>query len=606
MQNNYIIISAIDWKTSWQTQHRITKSLVDSGNRVLFVENTGLRNIKFKDKNRIISRIKTWRKSTKGFNEVEKNLYIYSPIIYPAPYNRLISNFNSKIIYRNIKKWMDTLYFKDPIVVNFLPTDLNYRLINQIDPQLNIYYAANDFGTQPGTEKILTSEIKTISKSDINFATSHQILDKITKYSKNTFFFPAAIEEKKYKNIKGNRPELFKKIRNPIIGYLGNFTEVFDTDLMINLIKNSQDLSFLFIGDIKFYNDKFQDLRNFKNCYFTGEISNDLVPLYLKYVDIGVIPYFVNQFTNGVYSSKLNEYLALGLPVISTKFREMNIINKDNKNLIYLTENNHLDFKNKINLALSEKNQFKETRINYAFNNSWDKKFINITSIINNFLKSKNKINYDWKKLYLKNIKNYTGKIILASLLFYLVLFKSPIVDLFGSKLVLKNDYNPSSKTLLVMSGYGSDDYMNNSYLLIAKKLTNLMRENEKNNSQVVISGRFQVYPESQIIKEILLNSGFEERNITTVDTQYKNTYENLILFFNLIKKNNIKKNTEFTILTSPYHSKRVSLILKKKFSQYKTNIITSEETDIKQFSKIKIISYEYLSIIYNYLKGNI
>ena len=58
----------------------------------------------------------------------------------------------------------------------------------------------------------------------------------------------------------------------------------------------------------------------------------------------------------------------------------------------------------------------------------------------------------------------------------------------------------------------------------------------------MVISGRFQVYPESQIIKEILLNSGFEERNITTVDTQYKNTYENLILFFNLIKKIILKK----------------------------------------------------------------
>ena len=73
------------------------------------------------------------------------------------------------------------------------------------------------------------------------------------------------------------------------------------------------------------------------------------------------------------------------------------------------------------------------------------------------------------------------------------------------------------------MSGYESDDYMNNSYLLIAKKLTNLMRENEKNNSQVVISGRFQVY-RSQIIK-ILLNL-VEGRNITTVDTQYKNTHK--------------------------------------------------------------------------------
>ena len=107
---------------------------------------------------------------------------------------------------------MDTLYFKDPIVVNFLPTDLNYRLINQIDPQLNIYYAANDFGTQPGTEKILTSEIKTISKSDINFATSHQILDKITKYSKNTFFFPAAIEEKNIKILKVIDQNCLKKL----------------------------------------------------------------------------------------------------------------------------------------------------------------------------------------------------------------------------------------------------------------------------------------------------------------------------------------------------------------------------------------------------------
>ena len=51
----------------------------------------------------------------------------------------------------------------------------------------------------------------------------------------------------------------------------------------------------------------------------------------------------------------------------------MNIINNDNKNLMYLTENNHQDFSNKINLALLEKNQFKEIRINYAFNNSWDK-----------------------------------------------------------------------------------------------------------------------------------------------------------------------------------------------------------------------------------------
>ena len=43
------------------------------------------------------------------------------------------------------------------------------------------------------------------------------------------------------------------------------------------------------------------------------------------------------------------------------------------------------------------------------------------------------------------------------------------MIDFFGSKLILKNNYNLSSNTIFVMSGYGSDNYKNNSYLLIAK-----------------------------------------------------------------------------------------------------------------------------------------
>jgi glycosyltransferase involved in cell wall biosynthesis/uncharacterized SAM-binding protein YcdF (DUF218 family) len=606
MNNNYIIISSIDWKTSWQTQHRLAKSLIDSGDKVLFIENTGLRNIKFKDKNRIISRLKTWKKSTKGFNQVEKNLFIYSPIIFPAPYNKIISYLNAKNIYKNIKKWMDTFYFDNPIVVNFLPTALNNKLLELINPNLNIYYAANDFGTQSGTEKIIKSEIITIKTANLNFATSHQILDKLKKYSKSNFFFPASIEEKKFNNIKGEKPQIFNKIKSPIVSYLGNFTEVFDIDLILDLIKNSQELSFLFIGDLKLYNKKFEKLNKFKNCYFTGEVPNNLVPLYLKHVDIGIVPYFVNDFTNGVYSSKLNEYLAVGLPVISTKFREMKIIEKNNQNLIYLIENNFLDFKNKIKIALSEKNKLKKFRVDYSFNNSWDKKFKQIQNLINNHLEIKNIIKHDWKKVYLKNVRNYTTKVIFGSLLFYLLLFKSPFIDLIGSKLILKNKFNNSSKTILVMSGYGSDNYINNSYLLIAKKLNNLIKENNKNDIYFIISGRFQIYPESQIIKQFLLTSGVKKQNIITIDSQYKNTYENLSLLFQEVDLNSKKKDTKFTILTSPYHSQRVSLILKKKFPNYNLNIITSDKLKISQYSKIKIVTYEYLAIFYNFLKGNI
>ena len=607
MKNNYIIISSIDWKTSWQTQHRLAKSLVNSGNRVLFIENTGIRNIQIKDKSRIFSRFKTWKNSTNGFDEVEKNLFVYSPIIFPAPYNKIISYYNAKKIFKNVSKWMDVVYFDSPVVICFLPTILNNHLLDLLKPNLYIYYAANDFGTQKGTEKILKSEISTIKRANLNFATSHQIVDKINKYSKQTYFFPASIEEKKFKNIKGNKPNIFEKMTQPIIGYLGNFTDVFDIDLMSNVIKNSPKFNFLFIGDLKFYNTKSIKLKSFKNCYFTGELNNDLVPLYLKHIDIGIIPYLVNQFTNGVYSSKLNEYLALGLPVITTKFNEMNLIKNKNKNLIYLSDNDYIDFKEQIKKSLADKEKFKKIRIEYAFNNSWDKKFIEIERIINNALLNVGFISQDWKKNYLRIIKNYSIRLMSLCIILYITIFTLPTINFLGSKLHIQDTHSSSGQIILVMSGYGSDDYYNNSYLLIAKRTRELLKEMSSSNEvKIIISGRFQIYPESQLVKKILTSEGINERKIITINSDYKNTYENLNLFFETAKKNNLDINSEVTLITSPLHSKRVSLIIKKKFPKYKINIITSQEQKISKISKLKIVIYEYSSIIYNYFKGNL
>ena len=174
---------------------------------------------------------------------------------------------------------------------------------------------------------------------------------------------------------------------------------------------------------------------------------------------------------------------------------------------------------------------------------------------------------------------------------FYIILFKSPIVDILGTKLVLNNNYNKSSKVIFVMSGYGSDNYFNNSYLQIAKKLSNLTQLNNSKDINFIISGRFQVYPESQIIKKILVNDGIDENTIITLDTEYKNTYENLKLFFDIGQKYNLDMKSEITILTSPLHSKRTSLILNKNFTAYKTNIIISDNVKLKTVSKLKLYS---------------
>ena len=46
---NIIIIGSIDWVTNWQTQHRLVTSLVNQNNKVLYIENTGIRSAKISD-----------------------------------------------------------------------------------------------------------------------------------------------------------------------------------------------------------------------------------------------------------------------------------------------------------------------------------------------------------------------------------------------------------------------------------------------------------------------------------------------------------------------------------------------------------------------------
>ena len=69
--NDIVIISSIDWNTQRQVIHELSEQLSkDKNNRILFIENTGVRSLSFKkDFNRILNRLKFWFGSTKGFTK---------------------------------------------------------------------------------------------------------------------------------------------------------------------------------------------------------------------------------------------------------------------------------------------------------------------------------------------------------------------------------------------------------------------------------------------------------------------------------------------------------------------------------------------------------
>ncbi len=63
---NIICISSIDWDFVWQGHQEIMATLAKNGNRVVFIDNTGVRTPGMQDIWRLKKRIKNWNPSKRS------------------------------------------------------------------------------------------------------------------------------------------------------------------------------------------------------------------------------------------------------------------------------------------------------------------------------------------------------------------------------------------------------------------------------------------------------------------------------------------------------------------------------------------------------------
>ncbi len=598
-----IIIGSIDWKTNWQTQHRLVTSLIKQNNRVLYIENTGIRTAKISDLSRIKDRISNWSKSAKGFTEKKKNLFIFSPIVFPFPFVKFFYFINLFIVNFLLSNWFKTLKFKNDILISFLPTPLSYEIKNLTNANLNIYYCANEMkGIHKKNKKIDDLEKLFFKEADVSFVISDNLEKKAKKFTKKVFRLPAGVELNKF-NFKSTKKIIPIKGK-PIIGYIGAITEVFDLKLLEFLSKNNPGLNFVIIGRIYVNVNK---LKKIKNIYFINEIKHSRLPSFIKGFDVGIIPYKVNDFTNSVYSCKLNEYLSMGIPVVSTNLKETNIYNKNYNSIIHIG-NSYEKFNQKINENLKNNTKLKiRNRILAAKKNSWESRFKFFNELIHNNIVKKKLSNISWKVKFIRKYNNlfYINiKKISIVLVFLLIIFKSPLIPFFGNFLVVENELK-YAKTMVVFSGDGENDYHNFSF---QKRILDIKKIKGKYpDIKVILTGRRAIYSEAKIIKSLLLTEGIKKEDIIVIKDDPYNTFENIKAVSKYLL---VDQSNNIIFLTSPYHTFRSKLIWKKNYPDIDITIPKMTDTPKKEiqwginFDKMKIIFYEYSAIIYNKYKG--
>jgi len=160
-------------------------------------------------------------------------------------------------------------------------------------------------------------------------------------------------------------PEEYGNIPSPRVIYIGSLDYWFDSEIVEYAAKKLPAVSFILIGKPKIDISK---LTSLSNVYALGARNYSMLPPYLKNSNAGIIPFRSIKLVESISPNKLYEYMACGLPVVSTHWEELEHIGSP-----ALLALNQEEFVESIKKALNEKNETKY--VDFARMNSWNHRF---------------------------------------------------------------------------------------------------------------------------------------------------------------------------------------------------------------------------------------
>lgn len=375
-KKDILIISTADWDNPIKTNKQyVAKELSNLDHRILYVESLGIRKIQIgkRDLKRVIKRIINM---TFIIKRKDKNIWVISPPLIPGATNKMIIFINKIILNLNIQIARYFLNFKNDCLWTYNPMTCIY--INTKKFKTAIYHAVDSIEHQPFMPKELINqeEKKLAYKVDQIFVTSQTIFKKLEKYNRKIQFFGNVCEFDHFAKAPTlsleEIPDDIKNIKKPIVGFIGAISEYkLDYQLIKTVAKKLENINFVFIGPTEdsINKKKLNQLREIDNIFLLGYRKYNILPNYCAYFDVAWLPIIHNKYTDSMFPMKFFEYLASGLPVISTKISSL----KDYDDYVSLSDDIE-EIVIQISYYLNNKKNGIEKRQNLARLNTYKKR----------------------------------------------------------------------------------------------------------------------------------------------------------------------------------------------------------------------------------------
>ncbi len=297
-------------------------------------------------------------------------MWVYSPIFVPR-YTLPWLRFNGRLLALQISVLRFFLGMRNPAVWVTTPTAV--EAVDRMRWSRIIFNRSDEFSRFPEADSdfIAGLEKRLLSLSDDVLFTSHALMQREQSLCQSADYLGHGVDYERFSRAReldrpAELPESLRHLPRPIVGFYGALDDyTIDKELLIKTAREIAPASLLIIGP------KAMDTTSIEaepNVHYIGQIPYEDVPRHAGAFDVALMPWLMNEWIESSNPIKLREYLAIGFPIVTTWFPEL----EPYKELVYSADS-HDGFLAGLRAALDERDPARVAARRAAVEHStWD------------------------------------------------------------------------------------------------------------------------------------------------------------------------------------------------------------------------------------------
>lgn len=244
-------------------------------------------------------------------------------VVVPVLPAGLSSDATIALLEQLVADYVDAL--KPRPLVGWYYTPMAMKFTSQLNFPVCVYDCMDELSNFKGAARELSRlEALLLKKADLVFTGGKSLFEAKRSLHPSVHLHPSSVDAKHFLPARSGNlraPADISALPKPRIGYFGVIDERIDLDLIAKVAGERPDWSVVMIGPVVKIDPESRPMG--RNIFWLGGKDYKELPAYLAELDVGFMPFALNDSTRFISPTKTPEFLAAGLPVVSTPIRDV-------------------------------------------------------------------------------------------------------------------------------------------------------------------------------------------------------------------------------------------------------------------------------------------